>query len=230
MPEKPASPLDRGEFPLLQRLVGCDGARPLVYLDSAASALVPERVIRAVERYLRTSCANIHRGAHRLAEESTDEYECAREHVAAFFETADPSRVLFVQNATEACNLAAFGWGANVLGPGDMVAVAEDNHHANIDVPALARALDSRAFYVGSLGRASTQLSRYRQLRGLGYADEAIARVFGPIGLDLRGREPAEIALSIMAEITAVRHGGRFSMSTMLASARAEMEKEAALR
>lgn len=103
-------------------------------------------------------------------------------------------------------------------------------HDPKIDVPALARALDSRAFYVGSLGRASTQLSRYRQLRGLGYADEAVARVFGPIGLDLRGREPAEIALSIMAEITAVRHGGRFPMSTMLASARAEMGRETTLR
>lgn len=127
-----APPLDRGEFPILQRLVGRDGARPLVYLDSAATALVPERVIGAVERFLRTSCANIHRGAHLLAEEATDAYEGAREHLASFFGVDDPARVLLVQNATDACNLAAFGWGARVLGPGDVVAVAEDNHHANI--------------------------------------------------------------------------------------------------
>lgn len=132
MPEKPVVPLDRDGFPILQRLVGCDGMRPLIYLDSAATALVPERVIGAVERYLRTSCANIHRGAHRLAEESTDAYECAREHVASFFGADDPVRVLFAQNATDALNLAAFGWGTQVLEQGDVVAVAEDNHHANI--------------------------------------------------------------------------------------------------
>ena len=93
-------------------------------------------------------------------------------------------------------------------------------------MPALAAALDSPAFYIGSLGRYTTQLSRYRQLVCEGYDDEAIGRVYGPIGLDLKGREPAEIALSVMAEITAVRHGGAFPMSTMLASARrAEAER-----
>ncbi|RNL48459.1 XdhC family protein [Paraeggerthella hongkongensis] len=98
-------------------------------------------------------------------------------------------------------------------------------HDPKIDVPALAAGLDSPAFYIGSLGRRTTQLSRYRQLVREGYSDEAIARVYGPIGLDLKGREPAEIALSVMAEITAVRHGATFPMSTMLASAqRAELE------
>ena len=90
----------------------------------------------------------------------------------------------------------------------------------------MAAARESRAFYIGSLGRYTTQLSRYRQLVCEGYDDEAIGRVYGPIGLDLKGREPAEIALSVMAEITAVRHGGAFPMSTMLASARrAEAER-----
>ena len=99
-------------------------------------------------------------------------------------------------------------------------------HDPKIDVPALAAALDSPAFYIGSLGRYTTQLSRYRQLVCEGYGDEAIGRVYGPIGLDLKGREPAEIALSVMAEITAVRHGGAFPMSMMLASARrAEAER-----
>lgn len=93
-------------------------------------------------------------------------------------------------------------------------------HDPKIDVPALARALESPAFYIGSLGRSTTQLSRYQELAALGYPDEVIGRVFGPIGLDLRGREPAEIALSIMAEITAVRHGAPCAMSTMVGSAR----------
>ncbi|MEE8716506.1 MAG: XdhC family protein [Coriobacteriales bacterium] len=107
-------------------------------------------------------------------------------------------------------------------------AVCALTHDPKIDVPALARALDSRAFYIGSLGRVTTQLSRYRQLSELGYPDESIARIFGPIGLDLKGRDPAEIALAIMAEITAVRHGGKFKMATMLESARSVMGQDPA--
>lgn len=124
--------IDRAQFPVLERRVGRDGDRPLVYLDSAATSLVPSRVTGAVARFLDTSCANIHRGAHRLAEEATDAYEGAREHVAAFLGVGDPDRLVFTRGATEAMNLAAFGWAAHALAPGDVVAVAEDNHHANI--------------------------------------------------------------------------------------------------
>ncbi len=99
-------------------------------------------------------------------------------------------------------------------------AVCALTHDPKIDVPALQAALASPAFYIGSLGRSTTQLSRYRQLAGEGCSDEQIARIYGPIGLDLRGREPAEIALSIMAEICAVRHGSPYPLSTMLETAR----------
>ena len=103
-------------------------------------------------------------------------------------------------------------------------AVCALTHDPKIDVPALATALESPAFYIGSLGRVSTQLSRCEALEALGYSETQIGRVFGPIGLDLKGREPAEIALAVMAEITAVRHGGVFAMSTMTqAAARARV-------
>lgn len=103
-------------------------------------------------------------------------------------------------------------------------AVCALTHDPKIDVPALAAALESPAFYIGSLGRVSTQLSRCEALEALGYSEAQIGRVFGPIGLDLKGREPAEIALAVMAEITAVRHGGEFAMSTMAqAAARARV-------
>ena len=101
-------------------------------------------------------------------------------------------------------------------------------HDPKIDVPALQAALASPAFYIGSLGRSTTQLSRCRQLAGEGCPDEQIARIYGPIGLDLRGREPAEIALSIMAEICAVRHGSPYELSTMLETARGLEGGEAA--
>ena len=99
-------------------------------------------------------------------------------------------------------------------------AVCALTHDPKIDVPALQAALASPAFYIGSLGRSTTQLSRYRQLAQDGCSDEDIARIYGPIGLDLRGREPAEIALSVMAEICAVRHGSPYELSTMLETAR----------
>lgn len=105
-------------------------------------------------------------------------------------------------------------------------AVCALTHDPKIDVPALSAALESPAFYIGSLGRTTTQLARYRALTEAGHTDEEIGRIFGPIGLDLRGREPAEIALSVMAEITAVRHGSPYALTTMLESARkAEAEK-----
>jgi len=126
------TPLDRGRYPILERKVGRGGARPLVYLDSAATSLVSERVTEACAAFLRTSCANIHRGAHTLAEEATDAYEGAREQLARFFGVEDAARLVFTRGATESLNLAALGWADHRLHPGDVVAVAEDNHHANI--------------------------------------------------------------------------------------------------
>lgn len=106
-------------------------------------------------------------------------------------------------------------------------AVCALTHDPKIDVPALLAALDSPAFYIGSLGRSTTQWARWRALKEEGATDADIDRIFGPIGLDLRGREPAEIALSVMAEITAVRHGSPYELSTMLQSAlKVESEKK----
>lgn len=106
-------------------------------------------------------------------------------------------------------------------------AVCALTHDPKIDVPALLAALDSPAFYIGSLGRSTTQWARWRALKEEGATDADIDRIFGPIGLDLRGREPAEIALSVMAEITAVRHGSPYELSTMLQSAlKVEAEKK----
>ncbi|WP_417134683.1 XdhC family protein [Rubneribacter badeniensis] len=129
---------------------------------------------------------------------------------------ATKERFPFVDELVHAWPQEAF----RTLRLNESTALCALTHDPKIDVPALAAALDSPAFYIGSLGRFTTQLSRYRQLARLGYDDAAVARVFGPIGLDLKGRSPAEIALSIMAEITAVRRGGSFPSSTMLASAR----------
>ena len=118
----------RKEFPTLQREVR--GHR-LVYLDSAATSQTPEVVLDAMERYYRTYRSNVHRGVYRLAEEATDAYEGARTALARLV-GADPRGVVFTKNATEACNLIAYGWVRRRLGPGDALLCTVMEHHANM--------------------------------------------------------------------------------------------------
>jgi xanthine dehydrogenase accessory factor len=80
-------------------------------------------------------------------------------------------------------------------------------HDPKIDVPALLVAVESPAFYIGSLGRSTTQATRYKELCQAGANPAAVGRICGPIGLDLGGHAPGEVALSIMAQITAARYG-----------------------
>ncbi|MYU34138.1 XshC-Cox1 family protein [Streptomyces sp. SID8358] len=87
-------------------------------------------------------------------------------------------------------------------------AVCVLTHDARFDVPVLALALGSRAGYVGAMGSRRTHEDRLVRLREAGLADAELARLHSPIGLDLGGRGPEETALSIMAEIVAVRRGG----------------------
>jgi xanthine dehydrogenase accessory factor len=86
-------------------------------------------------------------------------------------------------------------------------AVVVLTHEERLDVPALAQALASAAGYVGALGSRRTQERRRQSLRELGIADETLARLHGPAGLDIGAGTPAEMALSILAEIVAVRSG-----------------------
>jgi cysteine desulfurase/selenocysteine lyase len=117
----------RAEFPILQRQVN---GKPLVYLDSAASAQKPRAVIAAMTHAMEHSYANVHRGLHTLANETTDAYEAARKKVAAFV-GADPAEIVFTKGGTEAVNLVAAGIGSS-LQAGDEIVLSEMEHHANI--------------------------------------------------------------------------------------------------
>jgi xanthine dehydrogenase accessory factor len=86
-------------------------------------------------------------------------------------------------------------------------AVAVLTHDPKLDDPALRAALPSAAFYVGALGSRRTQEKRRERLREAGLTDEQLRRLKAPIGLDLGGRSPEEIALAVMAEVVASRHG-----------------------
>jgi len=92
------------------------------------------------------------------------------------------------------------------LGPNDAVAVL--THDVKFDEPAIVEALRRRARYVGAVGSRKTQSDRRQRLREAGVSDEALAELRGPVGLDLGGRQPAETALAILAEVVAERYGG----------------------
>jgi xanthine dehydrogenase accessory factor len=80
-------------------------------------------------------------------------------------------------------------------------------HDPRQDDLALSAALESHAFYIGALGSQRSAQARIKRLASLGYSAQQIERIHGPAGLYIGSKRPAEIALSILAEITAIRHG-----------------------
>jgi cysteine desulfurase/selenocysteine lyase len=120
----------REQFPILQRETR--PGVPLIYLDSAATSQKPRQVIEAMTAYYERRNANIHRGIHRLAEESTEHYESARERVAAFIGAGSPKEIIFTRNATESINLVATSWGRANLKRDDLVLLTEMEHHSNL--------------------------------------------------------------------------------------------------
>jgi cysteine desulfurase / selenocysteine lyase len=117
----------RAQFPILSRTVN---GRPLVYLDNAASAQKPRAVIQAMTGAMEGSYANVHRGLHTLANETTDAYEKARRSVTRFL-NANEGEIVFTKGGTEAINLVANTLGQS-LGEGDEILVTQMEHHSNI--------------------------------------------------------------------------------------------------
>ncbi|MES2835273.1 MAG: cysteine desulfurase [Pseudomonadota bacterium] len=118
----------RAQFPILSRTVN---GRSLVYLDSAASAQKPRAVIDAMTRAMEGSYANVHRGLHTLANETTEAFEAAREAVARFLNAETPDNIVWTKGGTEAINLVASGIGQSIQ-PGDEIIVSQMEHHSNI--------------------------------------------------------------------------------------------------
>ena len=118
----------RRDFPALAQDVH---GRPLVYLDSAATALKPQAVIDAVTQVYAKDCANVHRGVHLLSQRATLAFEGAREKVRAFLNARETAEIVFVRGTTEAVNLVAQTLG-RALRPGDEVLLTGLEHHANL--------------------------------------------------------------------------------------------------
>jgi cysteine desulfurase/selenocysteine lyase len=118
----------RKQFPILSRQVH---GRPLVYFDNAASAQKPVAVIEAMADVMRRSYANVHRGLHTLANETTQAYEGAREDVRRLINAGSIEEIVFTKGGTEAINIVAAGIGASIK-PGDEIILSVMEHHSNI--------------------------------------------------------------------------------------------------
>lgn len=118
----------RREFPILSREVN---GKPLVYFDNAASAQKPDAVLDAMSEQGRSAYANVHRGIHTLANETTEAYEAAREKVRAFINADSVNEIIFTKGGTEAINLVAYGL-AGEIEPGDEIILSVMEHHSNI--------------------------------------------------------------------------------------------------
>ena len=118
----------RYQFPILNQEVH---GKPLIYLDSAASAQKPLAVLDAMDHYYRNDNANVHRGAHTLGDRATSSFEAARDTVQKFINAKARHEIIWTKGTTEAVNLIASGLSQS-LKEGDEIIVSRMEHHANI--------------------------------------------------------------------------------------------------
>jgi cysteine desulfurase/selenocysteine lyase len=182
----------RADFPILGTTAH---GRPLVFLDSAASAQKPRAVLEAMQRFYETSYANVHRGVYELSERATAAFEGVRAKTARFLGAAEPREIVFVRGTTEAINLVAHGVARSRLGPGDEVLITELEHHSNI-VP-WQMACDERGARLRVVGideRGELRLAELDKLLGPRTKLLALAHVSNALGTVNPVREIVRLA------------------------------------
>jgi cysteine desulfurase/selenocysteine lyase len=120
----------KSQFPVLNR-PHADG-KPLVYLDTAATAQKPVAVIEAMDRFYRESYGTVRRGVYRLSEKATAAYEGTRAKAAKLLNAASEKEIVYTRGSTDGLNLVAASYGGSVLKPGDEIVLTQLEHHANI--------------------------------------------------------------------------------------------------
>ncbi len=119
----------RGEFPVLEREVH---GKPLIYLDNAATAQRPLRVIEAMDDFYRRYNANVHRGVHQLSVEASEAFEESRKSVQRLLNASSEREIIFTRGTTEAINLVANSYLRPTIQPGDEILISHMEHHSNI--------------------------------------------------------------------------------------------------
>lgn len=133
MMKQAPSPFDvakvREDFPILAKKIG---GRPLIYLDSAATAQKPRAVIDAICRYYSEECGTVNRAAYALVAQTTERYAEVRKKVRSFINAPKEGEVVFTSGTTAALNLIALAAGKAWIQAGDEIVISEMEHHSNL--------------------------------------------------------------------------------------------------
>lgn len=119
----------KADFPVLNSEAS---DKPLVYLDSAASALKPQSVIDKVNYYYSRMGVNVHRGVYKLSEQASQDFENTRSKVKKFINASSEQEIIFTSGTTEAINLMAYSFGQTFIKAGDEIIVSQMEHHSNL--------------------------------------------------------------------------------------------------
>jgi cysteine desulfurase/selenocysteine lyase len=182
----------REDFPVLkQRIHG----KPLVYLDSAATAQKPLAVIEAIRKFYEVDCANIHRGVHELSQRSTAAYEETRSKAKRFLNARAKNEVIFVRGTTEGINLVASSWGRKNVKEGDEIVISALEHHSNI-VPwqMLCEEKGAKLRVIPMNDRGELLLDEYEKLLGPRTRMVAVGHVSNALGTVNPVRQIVEMA------------------------------------
>jgi cysteine desulfurase/selenocysteine lyase len=182
----------REDFPVLkQRIHG----KPLVYLDSAATAQKPFAVIDAIRKFHEVDCANIHRGVHELSQRSTAAYEETRIKAKRFLNARAKNELIFVRGTTEGINLVASSWGRKNVKAGDEIVISTLEHHSNI-VPwqMLCEEKGARLRVIPVDDRGELLLDEYEKLLGPRTRMVAVGHVSNALGTINPVRQIVEMA------------------------------------
>lgn len=187
----------RAQFPILARRVR---GVPLAYLDSAATAQVPNAVLEAMAAHYREGHANVHRGVHTLSHEATVAYDAARRTVARFLNARDAAEVVFAHGTTSGLNLIARTWGDANVKEGDEILLTTLEHHSNI-VPwvQLAERTGARVHAAPLLPDGDLDLAAFEKLLSPRTKIVAVAHASNVLGTVLPIKRIAELAHAVGA-------------------------------
>ena len=188
-------PLDRlADFPAIPE--------GWAYLDTAATAQKPRKVIEAISRGYADTYATVHRGVYQRSADMTVSFEAARRRTAAFIGAAAPDEVIFVRGATEAINLVAHSWAGTVLQPGDRIMLSMLEHHSNI-VPwqMVAQRVGAEIDVAPLTPDGRIDLDAMADMLGDRHRIVALAHVSNVLGSVLDARRAADLAHRVGAKL-----------------------------
>jgi len=171
----------RKDFPILSQQVN---GQDLIYLDNAATSQKPQSVIHAIESYYQNINSNVHRGAHYLSDQATQQFEQAREKVQHHINASNRSEIIWTRGTTESINLVAQTWGRQNIKSGDEIILSSLEHHSNI-VPwqMLAEEKKAQLRVINIDAKGQLDLEHYQSLLSNKTKLVAVAHVSNALGV-----------------------------------------------